>query len=44
MDQPSARYDHAAIKTNNKETYIFGGFDEKKNACFGDIYKYNYGI
>jgi len=43
MDQPPPRYNHAAIKTNNKEAYIYGGFDDKKNSCFSDIHKYNYG-
>lgn len=42
MEQPSARYMHAVAKNENKEAYIFGGFDEKRNKCLGDIHKYDY--
>ncbi len=42
MEQPCARYMHAAVKTEGKETYIFGGFDEKRNRCLGDLHKYDY--
>jgi hypothetical protein len=42
MEQPSARYMHAVAKTEGKETYIFGGFDEKRNRCLGDLHKYDY--
>jgi len=42
MDQPIARYYHACAKTNNKEIFIFGGFNEKKNNNFGDLHKFDY--
>ncbi len=42
MDQPIARYYHAYAKTNNKEVFIFGGFNEKKNNNFGDLHKFDY--
>jgi len=42
MEQPSARYMHAVAKTDNREAYIFGGFDEKRNRCLADIHKYDY--
>ena len=42
MEQPSARYMHSVAKNENKEAYIFGGFDEKRNKCLGDIHKYDY--
>lgn len=44
MEQPSSRYMHAVAKTDNKEAYIFGGFDEKRNRCLGDLHKYDYSI
>ena len=42
MEQPSARYMHAVAKTAEKETFIFGGFDEKRNRCLGDMHKFDY--
>lgn len=43
MDQPSARFHHAAIRVHNKqEAYIFGGFGEKANKCLGDLCKFDY--
>jgi hypothetical protein len=42
MEQPSARYHHAIVKTENKEAYMFGGYDEKRNRCLGDLHKYDY--
>ncbi len=42
MEQPSARYNHAAVKTEGKEAYIFGGFDERRNRCLGDLHRYEY--
>jgi len=42
MDQPQARYSHTAVKVNGKEAYIFGGYDDKKNSCYGDMHKYSY--
>ena len=42
MDQPIARYQHACAKTNSKEVFIFGGFNEKKNNNFGDLHKFDY--
>lgn len=42
MDQPTSRYHHAIVKTNNKEAFLFGGFNEKTNQCLGDLYRYDY--
>lgn len=42
MEQPSARYHHAAAKVDGKEAFIFGGFDDKRNSCFDDLYRYEY--
>jgi hypothetical protein len=42
MEQPSARYHHAVAKAEGKEAYIFGGFEEKRNRCLGDLYRYEY--
>ena len=42
MDQPIARYNHSFAKTNNRELFIFGGFNEKKNVNFGDLHKFDY--
>lgn len=42
MEQPSARYHHAVAKAGGKEAYIFGGFEEKRNRCLGDLYRYEY--
>jgi hypothetical protein len=44
MEQPSARYHHAVVKTEGKEAYIFGGFNEKRNRCLGDLHRYEYSI
>ena len=42
MEQPSPRYHHAVVKAEGKEAYIFGGYDEKRNRCLGDLYRYEY--
>jgi len=42
MEQPSPRYHHAVVKAEGKEAYIFGGFDEKRNRCLGDLFRYEY--
>jgi hypothetical protein len=42
IDNPPARYHHAVIKTDSKEAYIFGGYDEKRNRCLGDLFRYEY--
>lgn len=42
MEQPSARYHHAAAKVDGKEAFIFGGFDDKRNSCFDDLFRYEY--
>lgn len=42
MEQPSARYHHAVVKGEGKEAYIFGGYDEKRNRCLGDLHRYEY--
>ena len=44
MEQPSPRYQHAAVKAEGKEAYIFGGFDEKRNRCLGDLHRYEYKV
>ena len=42
MEQPSARYHHAIAKVENKEAFMFGGYDERRNRCLGDLHKYDY--
>lgn len=44
MEQPSPRYHHAVAKSEGKEAYIFGGFDEKRNRCLGDLHRYEYKV
>jgi N-acetylneuraminic acid mutarotase len=42
IEQPPARYHHAVVKGEGKDAYIFGGYDDKKNRCFGDLHRYEY--
>ena len=44
IDNPPPRYHHAVAKTENKEAYIFGGYDEKRNRCLGDLFRYEYSM
>jgi N-acetylneuraminic acid mutarotase len=44
LDNPPARYHHSVVKTENKEAYMFGGYDEKRNRCLGDLFRYEYSM
>ncbi len=44
MEQPSARFNHAVAKTESKDAYMFGGYDEKRNRCLGDLHRYEYSM
>jgi hypothetical protein len=44
MEQPSPRYYQAVVKSESKEAYIYGGFDEKRNRCLGDLHRYEYKV